>query len=81
MNPIRPKQPRLQLDPDEYQQLCGQVLERDSWRCQSCGSMRQVQVHHMQFRSHSGDDSEENLVTLCDQCHKLVHANGNRRDD
>jgi 5-methylcytosine-specific restriction endonuclease McrA len=25
-----------------------------------------------------GDDSEENLITLCERCHNLVHDNGNR---
>ena len=77
MNPIRRKQPRLRLDADAYQQLCQQVLERDSWRCQGCGAMRCLQIHHKQFRSHSGDDSEENLITLCDRCHILAHDNEN----
>jgi hypothetical protein len=27
---------------------------RDSWRCQSCGTMSNLEVHHKQFRSHSG---------------------------
>ena len=75
MNPIRPKKPRLRLDADAYQQLCRQVLERDGWTCQCCGAMQQLQVHHRQFRSHSGNDSEENLITLCDHCHRVVHAN------
>jgi HNH endonuclease len=25
------------------------------------------------FRSQSGDDSEENLITLCADCHSLLH--------
>ena len=77
MSPIRPKQPRLRLDADAYQQLCRRVLERDGWRCQGCGAMQHLQVHHKQFRSHSGDDSAENLITLCDRCHKLAHDNEN----
>ena len=28
----------------------------------------------MEFRSHSGEDSEENLVTLCAACHAKVHG-------
>ena len=74
MKPIRPKQPRLRLDTDAYQQLCRQVLERDGWRCQRCGAMSNLEVHHQEFRSHSGDDSEHNLITLCDPCHKLTHT-------
>ena len=26
-----------------------------------------------EFRSQGGDDSEENLITLCAGCHSLVH--------
>jgi 5-methylcytosine-specific restriction endonuclease McrA len=75
MNRVRPKKPRLRLDTSAYQELCLQVLERDKWRCQNCGGMRQLQVHHQQFRSQAGDDAEENLITLCESCHKMLHAN------
>lgn len=73
MNAIRLKQPPLRLAPAAYQQLCRQVLERDGWRCQGCGARQHLQLHHKQFRSHSGDDSEENLITFCTRCHELVH--------
>ena len=73
MNPIRPNQPRLRLDAYAYQQLCRQILERDGWRCQGCGAMQDLQVHHKQFRSHSGADAEENLITLCSVCHNETH--------
>jgi len=68
-----PKRPRIQLDSEDYQQLCRQVLQRDSWRCQQCGSRTDLQVHHMQARSQLGPDSEENLITLCATCHTRVH--------
>jgi len=29
--------------------------------------------HHQEFRSQSGDDSEQNLITLCSGCHATVH--------
>lgn len=35
--------------------------------------MQPLQVHHKQFRSQSGGDSEETLITVCDQCHKMAH--------
>ncbi len=68
-----PKQPRIELDPDAYKELCRQVLQRDRWRCQQCGSRTNLQVHHIQLRSHLGHDSETNLITLCSQCHALIH--------
>lgn len=45
---------RRRLDAKSYRNLHRQVLERDGWRCQGCGSMQRLQVHHMKFRSHSG---------------------------
>ncbi|MFI5095205.1 MAG: HNH endonuclease [Candidatus Acidiferrales bacterium] len=32
--------------------------------CRVCGSMQQLQVHHLEFRSQSGGDVEQNLITL-----------------
>lgn len=51
---IRPKQPRLRLNPESYERLCRKVLQRDGWRCQSCGILKNLQVHHKEFRSQSG---------------------------
>ena len=73
MNGIQPKQSRLRLDPESYKQLCREVLQRDGWRCQSCGSLQNLQIHHKQYRSRSGNDSEQNLITLCADCHLLIH--------
>ena len=74
---IRPKATRLLLDPVSYESLRQQVLRRDGLRCQSCGTMSNLEVHHKQFRSHSGHDSEENLITLCSMCHASVHQSPN----
>ncbi|MGE5736778.1 MAG: HNH endonuclease [Acidobacteriota bacterium] len=70
---IRPKHQRQRLDSQSYRQLCKIVLERDGWRCQSCGALESLQVHHRKFRSHSGGDNEENLMRLCQSCHHSVH--------
>jgi len=37
------------------------------------GTMSNLEVHHREFRSHSGWDSEENLITLCSACHGRIH--------
>jgi 5-methylcytosine-specific restriction endonuclease McrA len=73
MTDIRPKQPRVKLDAQAYEQLRMQILERDSWSCQNCGSQQQLQVHLQKRRSHGGSDIEENLITLCEACHLFVH--------
>ena len=73
MSWIGRKSVRLRLDAVAYKRLRQQVLRRDGWRCQFCGTMANLEVHHKQFRSHSGDDSKENLVTVCIACHSALH--------
>jgi 5-methylcytosine-specific restriction endonuclease McrA len=75
MSPDGRKLSLVRRDLVAYKSLRWQVLRRDSWRCQSCGTMSNLEVHHKQFRSHSGNDSEENLITLCTACHYETHKN------
>ena len=75
MDDLRPRGPRLRLDPDSYRKLRTEVLHRDGWRCQSCGSSNRLQVHHICSRSRLGDDLGENLITLCADCHGDIHRN------
>jgi len=63
----------IKLEESEYRELRQRVLRRDNWRCQFCGSMTNLEVHHQQFRSHSGPDYEDNLITLCKSCHRSLH--------
>ena len=77
MNRLEPTLERLRLTSESYDRLRKQVLRRDGWRCQACGTMSNLEVHHKQFRSQSGDDSEQNLITLCSKCHAAMH-NGSR---
>ena len=73
MSPNLPRLPRARLDAASYESLRQQVLRRDAWRCQSCGTMSSLEVHHQEFRSHSGADAEGNLITLCSACHRREH--------
>jgi len=71
---LRQKQPRLRLNPEEYGVLRNQVLKRDGWRCQECGAMKDLQVHHIRPRSRLGGDVMQNLITLCGRCHGKRHG-------
>ena len=74
MKQILPKEAPIRLEQQDYQKLREQVLRRDGWRCQLCGSMTNLEVHHKQFRSHAGEDDEQNLITLCFNCHSSAHG-------
>jgi hypothetical protein len=44
------------------------------------GALSHLEVHHQELRSQSGDDAEQNLITLCTRCHAIVHRGcGNRK--
>ena len=50
------------------------ILHRDNYTCQCCGKKNcRLEVHHIKFRSDGGTDDEENLITLCKDCHDGVH--------
>jgi 5-methylcytosine-specific restriction endonuclease McrA len=71
---LLPKRPRIRLDAKAYHTLRRDILERDGWRCQACGSTAGLEVHHIERRSQQGEDAEDNLITLCSDCHRAIHA-------
>ena len=74
MKQILPNQAPIRLEQQDYQKLRELVLRRDGWRCQLCGSISNLEVHHREFRSHGGADDERNLITLCFDCHAFTHG-------
>jgi 5-methylcytosine-specific restriction endonuclease McrA len=65
---------RIELGRQIYRRLMKRVLERDGWRCLKCGSLENLQVHHRVKRSQLGNDTLDNLVTLCAYCHMAEHG-------
>ena len=52
------------------------ILNRDNYTCQYCGKKnKRLEVHHIIYRSNGGTDDENNLITLCEECHSKVHKN------
>lgn len=50
------------------------VLNRDNYTCQCCRTKKgTLHVHHIVYRSNSGGDKMDNLITLCEDCHKKLH--------
>ena len=63
---------------DEYN-VRQYVLKRDNYTCQCCGVQStdkapvKFAVHHKESR-HVGGNAPNNLITLCEKCHRLLHA-------
>lgn len=50
------------------------IINRDNYTCQICGKKNiRLEVHHIIFRSQGGADDENNLITLCGDCHNGIH--------
>jgi 5-methylcytosine-specific restriction endonuclease McrA len=52
------------------------VFERDNSQCVICYTpvaYRNAHCHHILARKHGGDETLENLVTLCQSCHAKQH--------
>jgi 5-methylcytosine-specific restriction endonuclease McrA len=65
-----------------WRKVCGEVDTRDKLRCRVCGKrgdpdsvdlLRKLHRHHLVYRSAGGQDTLENLVSLCAQCHDDEH--------
>ncbi len=54
-----------------WQVLRQQILERDGWKCRSCGERRRLEVDHIQPVRTNPELSFEpgNLQVLCGSCH------------
>ena len=53
------------------------IYERDGWRCTApaCSSYRNLEDHHIVFRSRGGSDAPSNRTTLCAwHHHRGIHA-------
>ncbi|MGA8619848.1 MAG: HNH endonuclease, partial [Candidatus Sulfotelmatobacter sp.] len=49
MSPESSNPLRSRLDPASYETLRQQVLRRDGWRCQFCGALASLEIHHKQL--------------------------------
>ena len=59
------------------------ILERDSHLCQACARNDRVtvgnEVHHHKPKAQGGSDADENLETLCHDCHVVADAEASGR--
>lgn len=49
------------------------VLQRAKGRCESCGELATLELHHGHYET-EGRETPEDLVALCRACHKQRHT-------
>ena len=61
----------------DFYNLKAFILHRNNYKWQSRQKVKhsdKLHVHHILFRSKGGTDTPDNLITLCENCHKNLHA-------
>jgi 5-methylcytosine-specific restriction endonuclease McrA len=61
-----------------WSELSKQVRQRDSWTCQRCkkncsNQKQKLHAHHIIELSKGGKNRSENLISVCEDCHKIIH--------
>jgi hypothetical protein len=52
-----------------------EILKRDKFKCKKCGDEETtLHVHHLEYGSDPWDIENTFLVTLCEDCHKVVES-------
>jgi hypothetical protein len=60
--------------PQNWDEIRKKVYRRDGWRCQNCEARNiKLYAHHLIPLSEGGSNELENLITLCEECHKDMH--------
>jgi len=69
----------LTYRPPDWNMRRREILIRDNFSCTECGwpkgfqrRSRQLHIHHIRPLSKGGNNSFDNLITLCHICHKKV---------
>lgn len=68
-------QPSQDDRPENWDEIRGEIIKRDGNKCILCNKRPRITpltVHHIIARRLGGSNHEENLVTLCRECHDEV---------
>nr|DAI47217.1 MAG TPA: NinG recombination protein [Caudoviricetes sp.] len=72
-----------QIKSPHWQKRRLQILQRDNFTCQICGSTEKtLHVHHLCYRKDAKiwDYPDNTLITLCEDCHRMEHKMQSEND-
>jgi hypothetical protein len=64
---------RAYLNTPEWKRKRLVKLEQANNRCQKCGSVASLQVHHLTY-ARFGEEWDSDLIVVCDSCHRQCHG-------
>ncbi len=66
------------LESDRWALQRTAALARASYRCSTCGSPVDLEVHHLTYER-LGEELPQDLTVLCGKCHTRLHRQENER--
>lgn len=73
-----------QIKSPHWQKRRLQILQRDNFTCQICGSTEKtLHVHHLCYKKDAKiwDYPDKTLITLCEDCHRIEHEMRSENDN
>lgn len=68
-----PKQNVIRLKGKPKKRLQLAVMERDGYRCQTCGEATEGPPHHSPYLGQGGSDIPAHMFAECEDCHYEIH--------
>jgi len=71
------KKTKIKILKEQLEELWKLIcMKRDSYKCQYCGSDKDLQVHHIISRKNMNTKFDvDNGITLCKKCHSRISLN------
>lgn len=67
------------LNSPRWQAIRKRLYREYDYKCDRCGSSKNIQVHHLTYEN-LGEEKDEDLVVLCQKCHSELHEPFNSID-
>ena len=73
----RKEEYQLFLQSDFWKKLSLKRKQKSHFKCYSCGSKENLECHHIFYRDKWEDTRLDDLIVLCNKCHKDKHERMN----
>lgn len=68
------------LNSPRWQAIRKRLYREYEYKCAMCGSPKNLNVHHITYEN-LGEEKDEDLTVLCQQCHSDIHGKRTFFDD
>ena len=63
------------LQSEEWKERRKELMEQADWTCSKCGA-KATQLHHISYANIGDEMLDDDVVAVCNDCHKEIHGKG-----